>query len=129
MELVVAISGGSPMRNDENDRLFERQPLEGDDVKRLTIAIDYDDTFTADKTGWDAVLPLLCYRHQVICVSARRDTHENRVELTKHLPTCVRTIVLAYDQPKRDAAKKAGFNVDIWIDDRPETITGGATTE
>jgi hypothetical protein len=90
--------------------------------KRLTIAIDYDDTFTADPVTWSHVCQLLSLHHDVICVSARRKTAKNLDELRANLPTCVGVILLAYDRPKRLAARFSGFDVDIWIDDRPEGI-------
>lgn len=39
----------------------------------LTIAIDFDDTFTADVNAWTAVIQTLqSFGHRVVCVSARR---------------------------------------------------------
>jgi hypothetical protein len=93
----------------------------GQPPKRLTIAIDYDDTFTSDPVSWMHVIQILEYWHRVICVSSRKNTLENMNTLRSELHDAV-TVVLAYDKPKRLAAKEAGFDVDIWIDDRPETI-------
>jgi len=101
---------------------YEREPqFEG--VKRLTVAIDYDDTFTADPKAWTAVIKVLAAEgHRVVCVSSRRDTAEHRQTLRRFLPLAVEKIVLAYDKPKRSAARLYDLGVDIWIDDRPETI-------
>jgi hypothetical protein len=109
--------------NDELLRAhFEREPdFEGG--KRLTIAIDYDDTFTADPRAWTVVIQVLVAAgHRVVCVSSRRDTVEHQATLRRYLPTAVERIVLAYDMPKRKAARLFDIAVDIWIDDRPETI-------
>ena len=88
----------------------------------LTIAIDYDDTFTADPTAWAQVIQLLqSFGHRVICVSARRDTLEHRQELTCELPDGV-AVFLSYGTPKREYVKSYNMQVDIWIDDTPESI-------
>lgn len=88
----------------------------------LTVAIDFDDTFTADCETWREVI-LLMQRsgHRVICVSARRNDLSHRQELTQALPDGV-VVLLSYDTPKRLFAKSQGFDVDIWIDDMPEAI-------
>ncbi len=90
--------------------------------QQLTIAIDFDDTFTADVEAWTAAIKeLQRHGHQVICVSARRNVIEHRQELSRSLPENVK-VLLSYDMPKRAYAKKEGFTVDIWIDDKPEAI-------
>jgi hypothetical protein len=88
----------------------------------LTIAIDFDDTFTADCETWrEAILLLQRSGHRVICVSARRNELSHRQELTQALPDGV-PVLLSYDTPKRSFAKLNGYDVDIWIDDMPEAI-------
>lgn len=88
----------------------------------LTIAIDFDDTFTADPDAWRDVIRILRHSgHRVICVSARRDDFANRRELTEALPSGV-DVLLAYDTPKRNFAASRGYDVNIWIDDKPECI-------
>jgi len=121
---VVMAHGLETMKriNDDETRKHYEQTPGAEPLKRLTIAIDYDDTFTSDPATWAAVCHMLTYWHEVICVSSRRNCVEHREELRKHLPACVKSIVLSFDAPKREAARKAGFHVDIWIDDRPEAI-------
>lgn len=93
---------------------------------RLTIAIDFDDTYTADTLLWRLFIQTAQLAgHKVICVSARRDTFENRRELQDALPEGV-PVLLSYDWPKRLFAEKEGFRPDIWIDDMPEAITEAA---
>lgn len=88
----------------------------------LTIAIDFDDTFTADVEFWTEWIYLARkYQHTVICVSARRDVIEHRQELRDSLPAGI-PVLLSYDQPKHDYAKAQGYDVDIWIDDCPEAV-------
>lgn len=89
---------------------------------QLTIAIDFDDTFTADPTAWNRVIVTLqeC-GHRVVCVSARRNEFSHREQLRESLPDGVE-ILLSYDTPKRMFARANGVEVDIWIDDMPEAI-------
>jgi len=88
----------------------------------LTIALDFDDTYTSDPAMWAEVVRVMQRRgHVVICVSARRNSMENRRELEAALPNGV-CVLLTYDEPKRQASKRSGYNVDIWIDDMPEAI-------
>jgi len=94
-------------------------------VEQLTIAIDYDDTFTACPDIWRDVIELFQDTgHRVICVSSRRNTIEHRFKLIEALPSGVE-IFLVYDQPKRDYVKEKNVPVDIWIDDNPESIIAG----
>lgn len=92
---------------------------------KLTIAIDFDDTFTADPKLWTEVIQKIQERgHRIICVSARRDVLEHRQALQAVLPEKV-PILLSYDVPKREFALKHGYDVDIWIEDTPEAVYQG----
>jgi len=90
--------------------------------EQLTIAIDFDETFTADTKMWSACIKTMQDAgHRVICVSARRNEFSHMYELQKALPDGVQ-ILLSYGTPKRLYAKAHGIDVDIWIDDCPEAI-------
>lgn len=89
----------------------------------LTIAIDYDDTFTADPALWVLVIVAAQHRgHKVICVTGRKALPDFTRD--PPLPASV-PIVLAGAEFKRVAAGRAGYKVDIWIDDMPEMISSG----
>lgn len=87
------------------------------------IAIDFDETFTADPDLWKSFISQAIGRgHKVICVTARRDTYERRREVLEALPPEV-PAYFAYDRPKRDYMHKVhGMWPDIWIDDVPEGV-------
>jgi len=88
--------------------------------RRMRIAIDYDDTFTADPRAWREVIAVLQSRgHEVICVSARFKIFENQRELED--ATGLR-VILCNHNVKIDVVRKAGLHVDIWIDDQPQWI-------
>ena len=89
----------------------------------LTIALDYDQTYTADCELWHCFISTaIKFGHKIICVSARENTPGNRYELTQALPIGI-PVLLCYGQSKREYAIAAGYNVDIWIDDHPETVS------
>jgi len=91
-------------------------------IGMLTVAIDFDDTFTADVDTWSEVIRTLQRSgHVVVCVSARREMFSNRRELETSLPEGV-AVFLSYDEPKRQFMEKQGYDVNIWIDDIPEAI-------
>jgi len=90
--------------------------------EQLTIAIDFDNTYTADVKMWKSVIEVMqSAGHRVICVSARRNEFSHRRELTESLPDGV-DVLLSYGTPKRMFAESHGYQVDIWIDDTPEAI-------
>lgn len=103
----------------------------------LTIAIDFDKTFTADPVMWRRFVVLaLGSGHRVVMVTGRADRvmhsdpsrhwgNEVRAALAEQRLTVVLPVLFAGDMPKRLAAEQAGYQVDIWIDDDPENIGGG----
>lgn len=89
----------------------------------MLIAIDYDDTYTADPALWAWFIKTATARgHSFVCVTGRKVMPEFGRE--PPLPAGV-PVVLAGDTYKRTAALKAGYRVNIWIDDMPEMICEG----
>jgi hypothetical protein len=83
----------------------------------MRIALDYDDTYTADKLLWDRfIIEARRRNHSVYFVTGRCQNNDNSdIELDAYpleLP-----IIYCSQQPKRDF-----INADIWIDDMPEAI-------
>ncbi len=100
----------------------------------MLIAIDFDGTLTACQGSWFTTLPhFLAHGHTLVTVTSRRNTLENRHAIEAEMMAVLQKtwpIVFAYDQPKRMAARAAGFDPDIWIDDQPWTIgQGGESLE
>lgn len=94
-----------------------------DSINPSLIAIDFDDTFTADPTLWSTFIEAAQSRgHKVICITWRRRSFEMTRELEGALPKGVE-IHSAYGMPKREYARQNNLSVDIWIDDTPEAIT------
>ena len=86
----------------------------------MIISLDYDRTFTADPDLWRRFISDAerC-GHTVVCVTGRKVKPDFSRE--PRLPDSV-AIVLAGDEWKRHAAARAGYPVDVWIDDMPEMI-------
>jgi hypothetical protein len=88
----------------------------------VLIAIDFDDTLTADSQLWlKFVESAKSLGHRVICITARRDTEDNNETIDEwmtmhgvHLPVYFTGL-----SSKVEYAKKIGLKVDIWIDDQP----------
>lgn len=88
----------------------------------LTIAVDFDETFTADVDLWTSFILIAQSKgHKVVCITARKESFDSRRELETALPKNV-DIYFAYDMAKLNYAEKYGIEVDIWIDDSPYMI-------
>lgn len=87
----------------------------------MIIAIDYDNTYSADPESFNKVITIFKEAgHNVICVTAREDG-------VMGVPVCnsigkLVPVIFAGSISKREAAKKRGYNVDVWIDDMPAMI-------
>jgi hypothetical protein len=93
-----------------------------------TIAMDFDDTFTADPELWSAFIVTAQDRgHRVLCVTARRDTDENRQILTEYFEQHGVDVPIIFCNlaSKLHSMERRGTKVDIWIDDSPYAIVNG----
>jgi hypothetical protein len=82
----------------------------------MTIALDYDFTYTADRQLWDKfIADAKNCGHRVCCVTHRRP--ENAItDLTS-----VEIIYTSY-RAKRRHCESLGLRVNVWIDDSPESV-------
>lgn len=81
----------------------------------MNIALDYDNTYTADPALWAQFIALAKARgHDIRIVTARSAAEKGDLE----------TIPVIYCDrvSKRRIAAAVGFHVDIWIDDRPQAV-------
>lgn len=86
----------------------------------MLISLDYDDTYTVDPEFWQAVVALgIAHGHRFVCVTGRHEPPDPLREppLPKGVP-----IVCTSGTPKYRAAKRKGYEVDVWIDDMPGTV-------
>ena len=102
-----------------------RGAVRQEDAGRLTISVDYDRTFSAAPGLWRSFVADATARgHRVVCITRRDDTEENRETLRSAFASLdVSEFVLCGpEQQKRAAARAAGLEVDVWVDDYPEGI-------
>jgi hydroxymethylpyrimidine pyrophosphatase-like HAD family hydrolase len=89
----------------------------------VNIALDYDDTYTADPGLWDDFISAAHGRgHRVFIVTARPPDmlidEVPGIPPTRHVYTNLQS-KLTY------CADVLGLSVDIWIDDRPDKLVSG----
>ena len=88
------------------------------------FALDYDDTYTRDPDLWLAfVIAALDKGHEVRVVTMRYP-YEG-VDMDLRLIQLI-DVIFTERKGKRDYCKLKGYNVDVWIDDRPDFIVGDA---
>jgi hydroxymethylpyrimidine pyrophosphatase-like HAD family hydrolase len=84
----------------------------------MLIALDWDDTYTANKPLWNDFIQMCIDRGvKVIIVTGRPDHENHRVATPFNLP-----VVYAGNELKEKAALRDGYKVNIWIDDMPGMI-------
>lgn len=90
----------------------------------MIIAIDFDQTYTADRVMWnDIIRTMQKYNHTVLCVTCRPEW-----DITG-MGDIARLIgwenVYFTDNEAKIPYMEGKSHVDIWIDDTPATVTGG----
>lgn len=93
----------------------------------MTLCIDFDQTYSRNPAMWDTLLRAAeIAQVEVICISRREDTTDNRQTIRAafgdEFQILSALILCGPNTAKADAAKDAGFAVDVWIDDSPEVI-------
>ena len=92
----------------------------------MIISIDYDDTWTADPQMWGRIVKMMRARgHTVIGVTNRPPFPQFMRGVKKDMGPYVEDIIFAGPGPKREAAARMGYNVDVWIDDYPSAVDYG----
>ena len=92
------------------------------------IAIDFDETLTADAKLWRGFVDLCSAgEHRIVCVTARRDTDDNRETISEWMQShgLEMTVYFTGLGSKTDYMAKRGLKVDIWIDDDPRKCALG----
>jgi HK97 family phage portal protein len=94
--------------------------------RAMTISIDFDRTFAADPALWgNFARKAVSDGNTVVMVSRRPDTADDRQTVTDTLGEYAEAfsqVLLVGDALKDDAAKAAGVNVDVWVDDSPQFV-------
>ncbi len=89
----------------------------------MIIAIDYDNTYTADPISFGQIISLLKDAgHTIICITNRQESDSDLVLNSIGKISGIEKCIFAGNKFKRDAAAEHGYKVNIWIDDMPEMI-------
>lgn len=93
----------------------------------MIYGVDYDGTWTSDPVLWRAFVQSAVARgHQVILITNRISAAPWGPEVRAALSDVpVADIVFCGAAPKRAVARQRGWNVDVWVDDRPHTVDSG----
>lgn len=85
----------------------------------MLIALDFDDTYTADPGLWDRFIELAKRSgHEFVCVTARAANDIDAVRSALgDMP-----IVATDGADKAPFCSNTGYWPDVWIDDRPHLI-------
>lgn len=91
--------------------------------KRVTFALDFDNTYTRTPQLWDMFISEARKSGNRVFIVTYRDEkldRDDRLDILEkvHLVPVFYTSGVA----KRFFMQRAGLNIDVWIDDRPETI-------
>ena len=83
----------------------------------MIISIDYDDTFTKDKQLWEWFIKKAQSRgHEVICITKRYESMSEDIKSEMKIKTFFAL------KSKLETATNNGFKIDVWIDDKPQSI-------
>jgi hypothetical protein len=100
---------------------YDKNESEGSE--NLNIAVDFDNTYTADPELWDIFIRAAMDRgHTVYCVSARPEKEMNKPKRTIGLLIGDRNCFGTCFEPKKEFMKSKGIHINIWVDDSPEMI-------
>ena len=85
-----------------------------------TIAIDYDEVISCDIELWSMIIDFMnAHGATVYVVTYRDSTQHSDMDLKiQH----VKDYIFTSGKAKRKYCKDCGVNIDIWIDDCPESI-------
>lgn len=90
----------------------------------LTIALDYDGTFTEEKIGWTWFIDMMTsLGHTVYFVTMRSKEHDWHDDFAPYWPD---KVIFCDGKPKKEVVENLGIKIDIWIDDNPFGIYRGS---
>jgi HK97 family phage portal protein len=94
--------------------------------RAMTVSIDFDRTFAADPQMWgEFAKKAVADGNTVVMISRRPESDREEVisSLGEYAESFSQVLLVGGDTLKADAADAAGINVDVWVDDSPQTIT------
>lgn len=87
----------------------------------MNISLDYDDTYSLDPKTWDKVINILQKaNHNVYCITKRYESLADDIKEALNIPI----IFVPKGKSKLSEVMERGLKIDVWIDDKPISITG-----
>ena len=91
----------------------------------MNISLDFDGTYTEAPELWNRFIAQFRNAgHKVYCITMRKP--EECADVESSLSNRVDAIHYTSREGKISYCLKHGLKVDVWIDDQPHFITGGA---
>ena len=82
----------------------------------MNISIDYDGTYTRNPEMWESIIKTMReHGCEVFCVTKRWESEGDDISINAP--------VIHATKSKLEAVASSGVSIDIWIDDKPHTIT------
>jgi HK97 family phage portal protein len=97
--------------------------------RAMTVSIDFDRTFAADPALWgEFARKAVADGNTVVMISRRPEEDRATVmeTLGDYADAFSQVLLVGGDAMKGDAAQAAGIEVDVWVDDSPQTIKPAA---
>jgi len=96
------------------------------ETRAMTISIDFDRTFAADPQLWGEFARKSAAEGNTVVMISRRPEEDRQTVMNTvgdYADAFSQVVLVGGDTLKADAAEAAGINVDVWVDDSPQTIT------
>ena len=100
--------------------------------RAMTISMDFDRTFAADPQMWgEFARKAVADGNTVVMISRRPESDREEVisSLGDYAESFSQVLLVGGDTLKANAAEAAGIDVDVWVDDSPQTITDAPAPE
>jgi hypothetical protein len=107
---------------EKGNAIYEENTMEEEVINNpITVAIDYDLTISRAPNEWARLLLQIKAMHwQVYVVTGRKSTYQP--EELRWLMDVTDGVFFTEHKSKLRYMRELGIEVDIWIDDRPESI-------
>lgn len=93
-------------------------------MNSLLIALDFDETYTADPELWRAFVRLAHRNGHQVIIATMRYPHEG-AEIESEVDGLINVIIYTGRKAKFDEVRRQGYTPDIWIDDSPHFLFSG----
>lgn len=91
----------------------------------MKIALDYDQTYTADRPLFASLVREITGKgHDVRFVTARYSNRNNNKDIEADAKALGISIIYTDGRQKEPVTFRLGWAPDIWIDDKPSAIPG-----